>query len=84
MINFVYSDDFLRFWMRMSSKRKRSQTVARKSAAVVRIIRIVGRGGTAFRTEAVGGASRELDSASGTFCERQVFVRTCCASAEFE
>ena len=31
-----------------------------------------------------GGASRELDSASGTFCERQVFVRTCCASAEFE
>ena len=31
-----------------------------------------------------GGASRELDSASGTFCERHVFVRTCCASAEFE
>lgn len=58
MINFVYSDNFLRFWMRMSSKRKRSQTVARKSAAVVRIIRIVGRGGAALRTGAVGGGLR--------------------------
>ena len=58
MINFVCSDNFLGFWMRMLSKRKRSQTVARKSAAGVRIIRIVGRGGAALRTGAVGGGRR--------------------------